>query len=477
VSRQEIAMQIMGLGLDYDTGAPLIAPQDEEAFAGRLQEALRRNADSLRRQAEVSIQGETFRSEVVRQVRDLGDPRAAGWTFLLNGNDPRHDELVAALGPLAEHRGMADPEAPLVFRGEPPGEWFDWLLGNYSPWAADRVPHYVLIVGGPEQVPFRFQSLLDSAAAVGRVAFDSLDDLKTYVGKVIRLEKAAAPVVARETVFFAPDAGPGDATYFSRRYMAEPLAEEVRSRCGLAAQELVAEDATKERLREALRGARPALVYTASHGMAAPGQALEVQKRVHGAICCQRPAKGARSEWLFTAEDVPPPGEPFLEGAVFFQFACFGYGTPAESDYMHWLGKPGLNAAADFVAALPRRLLGHPRGPVGFIGHTDTAWLHGFDDPASPYLLKRWHPRLAPFLEAVRLLLQVQPTGLALADLHKRYNVTNALLTNYYDAVRRGKPPSADDTVRLASTFITRSDAQNYMIFGDPAVRLRIPDV
>ncbi|MGZ9190290.1 MAG: hypothetical protein ACXW39_09570, partial [Nitrospira sp.] len=29
-----------------------------------------------------------------------------------------------------------------------------------------------------------------------------------------------------------------------------------------------------------------------------------------------------------------PANEPFLEGAVFFQFACYGYGTPAQSDYM-----------------------------------------------------------------------------------------------------------------------------------------------
>jgi hypothetical protein len=469
-------MQIMGLGIDYATAAPLIAPMDEEAFAEQIHEGLRRNADALRRVRDASLKGVSFRSEVERQAVDLGDPRTAGWTFLLNANDPHHDELVAALRLLAEHRGMEEPEAPLLYHGEPQHEWFDWLLENYSPWKLDHVPHYVLVVGGPEQVPFRFQSLLDTAAAVGRVAFDSTDDLRTYVEKVIRLEKAAAPAVAREAVFFAPDGGLSDATYFSRRYMAEPLAEEVRTRARVETRPLIEEEATKKNLLGALRGAKPALVYTASHGMVAPGQSLEVQKRVHGAICCQRTGQKAMSDWLFTAEDVPS-GEPFLEGAVFFQFACFGYGTPAESDFMHWLGQPGLNSGADFVAALPKRLLAHPRGPVGFIGHTDTAWLHGFADPTSPHILARWHPRIAPFVQAVRLLLQVQPTGLALADMHKRFNITNALLTDVYDCDRKGKIQwDQQFRARLASTFITRSDAQNYMIFGDPAAALRIPD-
>ena len=48
----------------------------------------------------------------------------------------------------------------------------------------------------------------------------------------------------------------------------------------------------------------------------------------------------AMEDWLITAEDVDGE-QPFLEGSVVFQFACFGYGTPAESDFRHWLGGPG----------------------------------------------------------------------------------------------------------------------------------------
>jgi hypothetical protein len=166
-----------------------------------------------------------------------------------------------------------------------------------------------------------------------------------------------------------------------------------------------------------------------------------------------------------------------LDGAVFFQFACFGYGTPAESDYAHWLeGVPKQYTDADFVAALPKKLLARPQGPIAFIGHLDTAFLHGFADAEAPHTLDRWHNRIAPFVKAVNQLLGVQPSGLAMEDMHKRYSICNALLTNTYDRQRRGKLKwSAELKTRFLDTWIIRSDAQNYMIFGDPAVRLRIP--
>lgn len=115
-------------------------------------------------------------------------------------------------------------------------------------------------------------------------------------------------------------------------------------------------------------------------------------------------------DWLFNAKDVSHDG-PYLEGAVFFQFACFGYGTPVESGFSHW--HPAIrkvNAKADFVAALPKKLLSHPRGPIAYVGHLDVALLHGFDDPDNPIPLEGpWHPRIAPFKKALDLLLGVNP--------------------------------------------------------------------
>ena len=130
----------------------------------------------------------------------------------------------------------------------------------------------------------------------------------------------------------------------------------------------------------------------------------------------------AREDWLITAEDVDGE-QPFLEGSVVFQFACFGYGTPAESDFRHWLDGAGLNSSAGFVAALPKKLLSHPRGPIAFIGHVDTAWLHGFDDPESPYQNNLWSTPITPYKKAIEVLLGCQPVALAISDLNKRIRV------------------------------------------------------
>lgn len=473
-------MKIMGMGLDYRTGGLLIDPLDDAAFGERLEEGLSRNREELRARAAAAATRAAFRREIeLAPAIDLRDPKAAGWTFLVNGDDPDLPEVMDALRPLADHREMADPTTPLVLRSA--DDWEQWMIDNYTSVEVGSLPHYVLVVGGPELIPFHFQALLDVVASVGRIDLP-LDDLQTYVKKLIRLETADEPATNKETVFFAPDAGQGpdgsyDPTYFSRAYMADPLAHHVEGSLGFPTTRILGDDATKARLVEALEGAHPAVVYTASHGLGAPSEDFDVQTRLNGAICCQRTAEVRTAEdWLFTADDVPMD-TPFIEGSILFQFACFGYGTPAESDFMHWLGGETLNAERDFVAALPKRLLGHPRGPVAFVGHVDTAWLHGFDDPNQPFPLDAWDRRIAPFVQALNKLLTVEPVGRAMATMNETYSTKNAILTGTYDRLQRGRiEPTPEFWSKLADTFITRSDAQNYAVFGDPAARLRIAD-
>jgi len=468
-------MKIMGLGVDL-AGNPLFPAQDEDLLANALVQAISRNAADLESLTAATSAAVSYRSEIKRTVLDPGDPRVAGWTFLVNEDDPKRELIENALRPLAEHRGMAEVEQPLLYHGESPGRFFEWLHDHYYAMELDgkQRPQYILLAGDAQQIPFSFQSMLNTVANVGRVHFDSADDLQAYVEKVIRLDTAPSPVVDREAIFFAPDAGLPDPTYFSREYMAEPIAKHVRDKFGLETHDYIGGDATKENLLLATQSQRPALVYTASHGLGATSESFEVQKQLNGAICCQ--SYGApTSKTLFVADDVPT--EPFLEGAVFFQFACFGYGTPAESDFTHWWdGVPETYTEADFVAALPKRLLAHPRGPIAYIGHLDTAWLHGFADVEDPHIIDRWHTRIAPFVKAIDDLLGVQPSGLAMLDMSTRYSVCNALITSTYDRLSRGSYQWTEERKRrFLDRWVTRGDAQNYMILGDPGVSLRIP--
>lgn len=473
-------MQVLGMGLDWH-GKRLFEPIEETAFTDALLASLAANTDRVKTLARASTRGTTFRGEQARRVTDRGDPKAAGWSFLVADQDPRKSAIIEALAPLARARGMANPDQPLLFTSAGPDDWQAWLTEQY--YALDlkgeKVPGYVLIVGGPDRVPFGFQSLLDTVASVGRLDFDKVEDLAAYAGKLLRLEAAPAPVVEREALFFATDAGPEDPTFFSRKYMAEPLAAHVRQQHKVKTTEIVGDDATKAKLLAALRQSKAGLVYTASHGLGAVEETQVTQQRYNGAICCQDEGGPLTLDQLFSADDVP--SDPFLEGAVVFQFACYGYGTPAQSEYAHWMpetwGKTARNATSDFVAALPKRLLSHPRGPIAFVGHLDTAFLHGFADASQPHTVDRWHARIAPFKRAVDQLLGVQPSGLAMEGINERYSICNAMLTNVSDRIQRGTMTWTEEAkLNFMDTWITRGDAQNYLIFGDPAASLRLPD-
>lgn len=473
-------MRVLGMGLDWQ-GKRLFEPIEEAAFTDALLARLGANTERVHGITKATTHGTIFRGEQAKLIVDRGDPKVAGWSFLVAEQDPRKDALVEALAPLARARGMADPAKPLEFSGEDPDDWQEWLTERYYALDLDeqKVPSYVLIVGGPDQVPFGFQSLLDTVASIGRVDFETIEELAAYVTKLLRLEAAPAPTVAREALFFATDGGLEDPTYFSRKYMSEPLAAHVRDKHKLKTTEIVGESATKANLLDALKQTRAGLIYTASHGLGATREAQTVQTRYNGAICCQHEGGPLTLDHLLSADDIPL-SEPFLEGAVVFQFACFGYGTPAQSEYAHWMGetwgKPGRNAERDFIAALPKRLLAHSRGPIAYIGHLDTAFLHGFADASQPHTVDRWHTRIAPFKRAVDQLLDVQPSGLAMEGINERYSLCNALLTRTHDRIQSGEMTWTEESkATFVDTWITRGDAQNYLIFGDPAARLRLP--
>jgi hypothetical protein len=125
-------------------------------------------------------------------------------------------------------------------------------------------------------------------------------------------------------------------------------------------------------------------------------------------------------------------------------------------------------------------LLAHPKGPIGFIGHVDLAWIHGFDDPKNPDLPgivgERWNNRIRPFLKAIETLLDKRrPAGRSMLEMSKRYVMLSDLFASRLTLLENNEiPRTAQFRSKLSWDFVTRSDAKNYMIFGDPAARLLI---
>lgn len=100
-----------------------------------------------------------------------------------------------ALTPLLDHRKAQAGPRYRQFAGTDgyrPGESKSEFLTRHGhgpgPVNADCIQYYLLLVGDPEQIPYRFQYLLDVQFAVGRIAFDSPLDYSAYAHSVVRAE-------------------------------------------------------------------------------------------------------------------------------------------------------------------------------------------------------------------------------------------------------------------------------------------------
>ncbi|WP_298818793.1 C25 family cysteine peptidase [Chloroflexus sp.] len=334
----------------------------------------------------------------------------------------------------------------------------------------DRFPYYLLLVGSPEEIPFRFQYQLDVQYAVGRIYFDTLEEYAAYARSVTQAERDGSQLSKR--VVFAGVQNPDDvATSRSLHGLVQPLVAELTGhpQRGDWSFELIAgAAATKDRLTQALYREPPALLFTASHGVEFDLSDAR-QIRHQGAIlCADWPGPQAwrqralPPQFYLSADDIA--SDAVLTGAFVFQFACFGAGCPREDDFPHLRGIRSAIASQAFIAGLPRRLLSLPRGgALAFVGHVERAWTFSFSD-------SRGGRQIETFSSALRrLLFAGAPVGYALEFFNERYAELATVLTEDIENARWGQAP---DPVELATRWTEHNDARSYIIVGDPATRL-----
>ncbi|MGN5480891.1 hypothetical protein ACTMU2_41815 [Cupriavidus basilensis] len=244
-----------------------------------------------------------------------------------------------------------------------------------------------------------------------------------------------------------------------------PLGE----RQGFAMRALLGDAATKAALAGLLHGdgpdGAPAVLLTGSHGMclrADDGRIAEVQ----GALVCQDwRGYGAidASHW-FAASDIPADAQ--CHGLIHFCFACFRCGL-AGTGQLQGAGRRDSNRIAPypFTARLPQRLLSRPHGGApAVLGHVDRAWAYSFQSD-------RADPQTQGFRDVVGSL----PRGQRVGQATDRFNIRwAALSTELADVLRDRSAGAAVSDTELALRWIARDDARNYVVLGDPAVRLRV---
>lgn len=409
------------------------------------------------------------------------DPRdlaSAGWGVVFaHDADPAIREALEPL--LVRRREQAGAAREGRYRefsgaigyqpGESKGE-FLWRRGSgFGPVDPDQMPYYLLLVGDPEAIPYRFQSQLDVQHAVGRVWFETAAEYANYARSVVAAE-TGSPRPSR-AAFVAVDNPDDRATALSAHDLALPLADFVAAdQPAWAIETLNGAAATKAGLLAALGGASPpALLFAACHGMAFPlGDPRQLGHQ--GALLCQdwpgpRAHRGAiPPEFYVSVDDIGDDAPP--RGMIAFLFACFGAGTPRLGDFAQptVLQRPVI-ASRSFVAALPRRLLSHQNGgALAVIGHVDRTWSCSFASPAN-------RRQLAVFTAALKRLLEGYPIGSAFEFFNERYAELATALGAELADIAYGKVPN---DLALAELWTASNDARNYTILGDPAVQLAV---
>ena len=128
-----------------------------------------------------------------RSASILTSPTQAGWGIIFHPDTA--PDVRAALAPLVAHRRkqIGDLVKELDYlTHEQTRDWY--RRHGVSPGGVDPaiVPYYLLLVGGPELIPFEFQYLLGVDYAVGRLAFDTAGEYDHYARSIIAYETAGA---------------------------------------------------------------------------------------------------------------------------------------------------------------------------------------------------------------------------------------------------------------------------------------------
>ncbi len=466
-------------GIDGHTGKyafPKLSPE-ELADIARFNLDRRATGDPLHFQ-DLADRAQRYHPGVF-ELSDGRDPKnlaQAGWAAILpHDADPA---ILAALQPLLELRreqaSKLDPRRFQVFSGrsgfQPEQSKSNFLAIHHAGRDYADFPYYLLIVGGPDQIPFSFQYQLDVDYAVGRIHFDCVEDYAQYAASVVAVEGDGFRR-PRNAVFFGVRNGIDDSTTRTSTNLVAPLKTSLeKDQPTWQVDTIEPTEATKARLAQLMGGDQtPAFLFAACHGSVFQ-RGDPRQLAGMGSLVC--------ADWQAPEPPRPKPGDWFggddilrdanLKGLVAFLFACFGAGTPHKNDFVYMgENEPAVLADKPFVSYLAKRLLAHPKGgALAVVGHVDRAWTYSFESPHGA-------PQLDAFQSCLTRLMEGHPVGSAMESFNHRYaNLSVELL----DMLTKASVSPVNET-KLAVEWACHNDARDYVIIGDPAVRLSVEEL
>lgn len=318
------------------------------------------------------------------------------------------------------------------------------------------LPRYVLIVGGPTEIPWSVQYALSTHHAVGRLPLVGAA-LENYVDALLN-GWAEADLDARAPLIWTVD-GIDKITTLMRRAIADPLAKELEDPRLPRLRHLPGTDATGTGLLTALAQTRPALLVTSGHGSTPVGT-----DRL--ATDLGLPVDVAHRVIDLDAMDaaVPP-------GTIWYAQACCSAGSNAPSPYVglldpSWSVTATVAAIAELgsiVAPAALRLLGRDRPVRAVVGHVEPTFDWTLRVAETGQLLGH---QIARALSS-RLIVDRDPIGHAFRDYKSG---VGALHTAWWSA--RGRLEAGDTSQRetLTRLRVAAIDRQSVVVLGDPTV-------
>lgn len=424
----------------------------------------------------------------------------------------RGKALLAAVEPLRRRRAEQQVDSVVVYEVPPDmsavatAEWLRTDYLNAVDRRVERLPRFLLLLGGPEDISWAAQQQMASVAMPGRLSFHcpdgspDLEGYRLYTKKLLAAESAPP----REPVVLFYTTRDGQSTEDGNNGVVLPNLLALRSgEDGVTAREFGVTAPRPGAGSQLVGPAREVRAAVREQGTVLLSLSLGVGGS-WGSAAEQRARQGA-PKWgndILTAADVGTG--PFLPGGAWILFACYSAGTPNDSLYSHWASRvPNIDEwmgrstflecrpmdGVPFVAAIPEAALRNESGPLVVMGHVDLALTGSFSDLVAEPGSKGKQTYPERFHGALLSLALGRRAGVAFDNLARGARDLDAELAAQEDATvqatarstpepPRGAGPSTatptDAGARRAARWLQRQDLRSFVLLGDPAARLRV---
>ncbi len=388
------------------------------------------------------------------------------WAMLLTHDCPHGDEVERIFSPLVKLRKGKVIKTPKL--GVP--EFLAWIENSKK--ELIKTP-YVMVCDNFENIPIEYQYLLNAFLVTGRMWFNNFLYFEQYVKKLLLVEE-------------------GNMQQGNKCFVASPVDDKVtRSDYhDIINPILISSTATTLSLGELIDSNsnfnKTSLLQTANdskflalycHGLCFKEEDLNNNLERQGALVLKDGKRG--DDYLLTRYDVEE--NLFVPGGIVFSPACYSGGTQHLSDFSHWIGSikiPEYGTKKTFMSSMAESFLGSKNGPVGALLHFDVSASANMFNPINMQhdLQKFVH---ADFIER---LLNGQTLGKATEKFRWVAGTFYAQAIHIFGQIDGWVPFLSLSKKRVTMRQMTTSmnqyhviatDMRNYIIFGDPAVRLQ----